>query len=40
MGDHIADKAMLENLAPVLYAIQQLTEDIEELRRYINCRSW
>ena len=34
-GDHIADKAMLETLAPVLYAIQQLTEDVEELRRYI-----
>ena len=26
---------MFENLAPALYAIQQLTEDIEELRRYI-----
>jgi len=34
-GDHIADAGKLENLAPVLYAIQQLTEDIEELRRYI-----
>jgi len=34
-GDHIADTGKLENLAPVLYAIQQLTEDIEELRRYI-----
>ena len=34
-GDHIKDQGMFENLAPVLYAIQQLTEDIEELRRYI-----
>jgi len=34
-GDHIADTGKLDNLAPVLYAIQQLTEDIEELRRYI-----
>ena len=34
-GDHIADTGKLENLAPVLYAMQQLTEDIEELRRYI-----
>ena len=34
-GDHIADIGKLDNLAPVLYAIQQLTEDIEELRRYI-----
>jgi len=34
-GDHIADQGMFENLAPALYAIQQLSEDIEELRRYI-----
>lgn len=34
-GDHIADIGKFDNLAPVLYAIQQLTEDIEELRRYI-----
>ena len=34
-GDHISDQGMFENLAPVLYAIQQITEDIEELRRYI-----
>ena len=33
-GNHIQDAGMFENLAPVLYAIQQLTEDIEELRRY------
>ena len=26
---------MFENLAPALYAIQQLSEDIEELRRYV-----
>jgi len=34
-GDHILDEGMFENLAPALYAIQQLSEDIEELRRYI-----
>ena len=34
-GEHIEDAGMFENLAPALYAIQQLTEDIEELRRYI-----
>ncbi len=34
-GEHIEDAGMFENLAPVLYAIQQLTDDIEELRRYI-----
>ena len=31
-GDHILDEGMFENLAPALYAIQQLSEDIEELR--------
>lgn len=34
-GEHILDEGMFENLAPVLYAIQQLSEDIEELRRYV-----
>lgn len=34
-GDHILDEGMFENLAPALYAVQQLSEDIEELRRYI-----
>lgn len=34
-GEHIEDTGMFETLAPALYAIQQLTEDIEELRRYI-----
>ena len=34
-GDHITDQGMFENLAPALHAIQQLSEDIEELRRYI-----
>lgn len=34
-GDHILDQGMFENLAPALYAVQQLSEDIEELRRYI-----
>ena len=26
---------MFENLSPALYAIQQLADDVEELRRYI-----
>ena len=34
-GEHIEDAGMFENLAPALYAIQQLTEDIEELRRFV-----
>ena len=34
-GAHVEDTGMFETLAPALYAIQQLTEDIEELRRYI-----
>ena len=34
-ADHILDEGMFENLAPALYAIQQLSEDIEELRRYV-----
>ena len=34
-GDHISDLGMFESLAPALHAIQQLAEDIEELRRYI-----
>jgi len=34
-GDHILDQGMFENLAPALYAVQQLSEDIEELRRFI-----
>ena len=34
-GDHILDEGMFENLAPALYAVQKLSEDIEELRRYI-----
>jgi len=34
-GDHILDKGMFENLAPALYAVQQLAEDVEELRRYV-----
>ena len=34
-GDHINDLGMFENLAPALHAIQQLSEDIEELRRYV-----
>ena len=34
-GEHVEDTGMFETLAPALYAIQQLTEDVEELRRYI-----
>lgn len=34
-GDHILDQGMFENLAPALYAVQQLSEDVEELRRFI-----
>ena len=34
-GDHILDEGMLENLAPALYAVQQVAEDVAELRRYI-----
>ena len=34
-GEHVEDTGMFETLAPALYAIQQLTEDIEELRRYL-----
>jgi len=34
-GDHVLDAGMFENLAPALYAVQQLAEDVEELRRYI-----
>ena len=34
-GDHITDTGMFENLAPALYAMQQISEDIEELRRFV-----
>lgn len=34
-GDHVLDEGMFENLSPALYAVQQLAEDVEELRRYI-----
>ena len=34
-GEHVEDNGMFETLAPALYAIQQLTEDIEELRRFV-----
>jgi len=34
-GDHILDEGMFENLAPALYAVQQLSEDVEELRRFV-----
>jgi len=35
-GDHILDEGMFENLAPALYAVQQVAEDIEEIRRFIS----
>ena len=34
-GDHILDEGMFENLAPALYAVQQVAEDIEEIRRFV-----
>tara|TARA_R100000908_G_C3737832_1_gene135147 strand:+ start:92 stop:793 length:702 start_codon:yes stop_codon:yes gene_type:complete len=35
-GDHILDQGMFENLAPALYAVQQVADDIEEIRRYLS----
>jgi len=34
-GVHIADEGMFNNMAPALYAVQQVAEDIEELRRFV-----
>jgi len=34
-GEHVEDNGMFETLAPTLYAIQQLTEDVEEIRRFV-----
>tara|TARA_R110001592_G_C13033099_1_gene738587 strand:+ start:427 stop:861 length:435 start_codon:yes stop_codon:yes gene_type:complete len=34
-GEHVEDNGMFETLAPALYAMQQLTEDVEELRRFV-----
>ena len=34
-GEHIEDGGMFENLAPALYAGQQLADDVEEIRRFI-----
>ena len=34
-GVHIADDGMFNTIAPALYAIQKLSEDIEELRRFV-----
>ena len=34
-GEHIEDSGMFENLAPALYAVQQLADDVEEIRRFI-----
>ena len=35
-GEHIEDGGMFENLAPALYAVQQLADDVEEIRRFIS----
>ena len=35
-GDHILDEGMFENLAQALYDVQQLADDIEELRRFVS----
>ena len=34
-GEHILDEGMFESLAPALYAVQQVADDIEELRRHV-----
>lgn len=34
-GVHVADDGLFNTIAPALYAIQKLSEDIDELRRYI-----
>ena len=34
-GEHIEDNGMFTNLAPALYAVQQVADDIEEIRRFI-----
>ena len=34
-GVHVADEGMFNNMAPALYAVQQVAEDIEELRRFV-----
>ena len=34
-GEHITDQGMFENLSPALYAVQQVADDIEELRRHV-----
>ena len=34
-GEHIEDGGMFETLAPALYAVQQLADDVEEIRRFI-----
>ncbi len=35
-GEHIEDNGMFTNLAPALYAVQQVADDIEEIRRFIS----
>ena len=34
-GEHIEDNGMFTNLSPALYAVQQVADDIEEIRRFI-----
>jgi len=34
-GVHIADEGMFNTISPALYAIQKLSEDIDELRRFV-----
>ena len=34
-GEHITDQGMFENLSPALYAVQQVADDIKELRRHV-----
>ena len=35
-GVHIADEGMFNTISPALYAIQKLSEDIDELRRFVS----
>ena len=35
-GVHIADDGIFNTIAPALYAIQKLSEDIDELRRFVS----
>ena len=35
-GVHIADEGMFNTISPALYAIQKLSEDIDEIRRHVS----